>query len=229
MKRLLVIALFGVQACLSQEASDACPAANGFFADAVQCDRYYECRENEIEDKLCPDGLVFSDKNSKLERCDFPFNVDCGDRPELQDPQPSTNCPRKNGYFPHRDPSVCDQFFFCSDGQFNLITCSPGLVFDAKTGTCAWPGEANRVGCSGKDVNKFTCPEPLPNDGGVVNPNPLYADPEDCQHFYVCINNVEPRRNGCPLGYVFNDDTKQCDDPANVPECKDFYGEVEEK
>jgi hypothetical protein len=29
----------------------------------------------------------------------------------------------------------------------NLITCPDGLVFSEKTGTCSWPGEANRVGC----------------------------------------------------------------------------------
>ena len=25
-----------------------CPEENGFFADALQCDRYYECREGEV-------------------------------------------------------------------------------------------------------------------------------------------------------------------------------------
>ena len=25
-----------------------CPAENGFFADALQCDRYYECSDGEV-------------------------------------------------------------------------------------------------------------------------------------------------------------------------------------
>jgi hypothetical protein len=29
----------------------------------------------------------------------------------------TANCPRQNGYFAHSDPTVCDQFFFCSSGQ----------------------------------------------------------------------------------------------------------------
>jgi len=43
---------------------------------------------------------------------------------------------------------------------------------------------------------------------------------------------VEPRRNGCTQGLVFNDLTKRCDKPKNVPDCKDWYknadGEEEE-
>ena len=25
-----------------------CPTDNGFFADALQCDRYYECKDGEV-------------------------------------------------------------------------------------------------------------------------------------------------------------------------------------
>ena len=27
---------------------EECPVQNGFFADAVQCDRYYECKDGEV-------------------------------------------------------------------------------------------------------------------------------------------------------------------------------------
>jgi len=218
--------IFAIAACLlvafsqARGQGDACPEKNGFFADALQCDRYYECKDFNITDKLCPDGMVFADLS--IERCDFPFNVDCKDRPETQPPNPSTNCPRRNGYFAHPDPTVCNQFFFCSDGQFNLITCPDGLVFNDKTGTCSWPGDAGRVGCGTKEVVNFVCPTLEEEDpSGTVNP--LYADPEDCQYFYVCINSRDPRRNGCTTGQVFNDVTKRCDKPRNVPECKDWY------
>ena len=33
---------------LSQDYVDECPVENGFFADAVQCDRYYECKNGEV-------------------------------------------------------------------------------------------------------------------------------------------------------------------------------------
>ena len=53
----------------------------------------------------------------------------------------------------------------------------------------------------------FDCPARPDTDSstGPVITNPLYADPNDCQFFYVCINNEEPRRNGCTTGLVFND------------------------
>jgi hypothetical protein len=30
---------------------------------------------------------------------------------------------RKNGYFPHPDPKVCDVFHFCVDGVPNPVNC----------------------------------------------------------------------------------------------------------
>ena len=67
---------------------------------------------------------------------------------------------------------------------------------------------------------QFDCPAQVQDaqDAGPLVTNPLFADPTDCQYFYVCINGVEPRRNGCTLGLVFNDLTKRCDKPKNVPD-----------
>jgi hypothetical protein len=57
-----------------------CPESNGFFPDPEQCDLYYECIDNVPEAKLCPDGLLFEDGNPNQEKCDYPFNVECGSR-----------------------------------------------------------------------------------------------------------------------------------------------------
>jgi hypothetical protein len=32
----------------AQDYVDECPDLNGFYADAVQCDRYYECKNGEV-------------------------------------------------------------------------------------------------------------------------------------------------------------------------------------
>ena len=32
----------------AQDYVDECPEENGFFADAVQCDRYYECKNGQV-------------------------------------------------------------------------------------------------------------------------------------------------------------------------------------
>lgn len=49
-----------------------------------------------------------------------------------EEPRPTLNCPRLNGYFAHK--GVCDKFYYCVDGMFNMIVCPAGLVFNQRTG-----------------------------------------------------------------------------------------------
>ena len=44
---LLLGLILGLARC--QDYTDECPEKNGFFADAVQCDRYYECKDGQVE------------------------------------------------------------------------------------------------------------------------------------------------------------------------------------
>ena len=134
-----IVVVLGVAAAAMAAAQDLgnvdyveeCPVQNGFFADAVQCDRYYECKDGEVGvihfetsyeflrymsnddiiftqilDKTCPDGLVFDESSIQFAKCSFPFSVDCSDRQLLQTPKPTPLCPRQNGYFPHQDPKA---------------------------------------------------------------------------------------------------------------------------
>ncbi len=76
----------------------------------------------------------------------------------------------------------------------------------------------------------FKCPDVSQADPyGVSDPHPKYADPADCAKFYICLNGVTPREQGCELGLVFNTVTNSCDAPENVPECKDYYAFLEEE
>lgn len=61
-----------------------CPQKNGVYEDANQCDKFYQCTDGVATEKLCPDGLVFDPLNRKVNKCDQPFNVDCGNRLELR-------------------------------------------------------------------------------------------------------------------------------------------------
>ena len=47
---LLLLTLLTTQRHLvsGQDYTDECPTQFGFFADAVQCDRYYECKDGEV-------------------------------------------------------------------------------------------------------------------------------------------------------------------------------------
>uniref|UniRef100_A0A1B0AT80 Chitin-binding type-2 domain-containing protein n=1 Tax=Glossina palpalis gambiensis TaxID=67801 RepID=A0A1B0AT80_9MUSC len=200
--------------------NEKCPLSDGFFPDEEQCDKYYHCVDGVHTEKLCADGMVFNDYDSNEEKCDLPYNIDCTKRHKLQPPQPSEHCPRKNGYFGHEKAGTCDKFYYCVDGQFNMITCPVGLVFNPKTGICTWPDEVGVTGCKSEDIFEFECPKV--NETVAVT-HPRYADPEDCQFFYVCVNGDIPRRNGCKLGQVFDDEKKLCEWARNVPDCADWY------
>lgn len=67
-----------------EEVSDQCPEPNGYFPDPGQCDKYYDCRDGKVVEKLCPDGLVFNDFSPQHEKCDLPFGIDCSKRPKLR-------------------------------------------------------------------------------------------------------------------------------------------------
>lgn len=230
MKLAIALALAVSMAYVVSAQTFNCPEPNGTFEDAEQCDKYYECYDNVPETVLCPDGLVFDPYSRKREPCDHYFNVDCGNRLKLQTPQgPNDLCPRLNGFYAHPDAGVCNVFYACVDGVAEEYTCSPGLWFDEYQGVCNWPGETDRRDCrADHDVNVldngFKCPGESEADAyGVSDPHPKYADPSDCAKFYVCLNRVTPREQGCELGLVFNDISGQCDAPENVPECKDYY------
>lgn len=69
----------------AQKSSYKCPEKDGQYEDPIQCDKFYECVDGVATEKLCPDGLVFDPLNRKINKCDQPFNVDCGDRIELRE------------------------------------------------------------------------------------------------------------------------------------------------
>jgi len=240
-----MIALFlaATLALAAGEPAEDCRDKNDgtFIEDTTQCDKYYECESEQIYDlsgTLCADGLVFDPFSRKQEPCDHYFNVDCGNRLDLQNPQgPSDLCPRLNGFYSHPDPAVCHIFYACLDGQAEEYTCSSGLWFDEYSGVCNWPEVTDRTECKASSYNLetadgegFQCPEQGPaDDFSGYDPHPKYADANDCAKFYICLNGISPREQGCELGLVYNELSKQCDAPENVLECKDYYAFLDEE
>ncbi|GJQ73126.1 Cpap3-a1 [Trypoxylus dichotomus] len=225
MKFTTVILVFGL-ATLTH-AQFKCPPKDGQYEDPNQCDKFYDCQDGVGVEKLCPDGLVFDPTIRKINKCDQPFNAECGDRTQLQPPKPSKNCPRRNGFFAHPEPSICNIFYNCIEGEAIEIKCTNGLHFDEYSGTCVWPDAAGREGCESKE-NKlkdgFECPKDSQTDAnGQLVVHPKYAHPTDCQRFYVCLNGQEPRDLGCQVGEVYNEESQRCDAPENVPGCEDWY------
>lgn len=70
-------------------------------------------------------------------------------------PQPKGKCPRRNGFFSHPEPHVCNIFYNCIDGEAVEIICTTGLHFDEYSGTCVWPDSAGRQVSTPKSTNKI--------------------------------------------------------------------------
>lgn len=136
---------------------------DGQFAHPTQCDKYYVCAKGKAKERLCPDGLVFDDKTRLDVKCDRTFNVECGNRTELQPPNgTSEKCPRKNGVYAHPNPSICDIYYNCIEDDPVEMRCIPGLHFDKITANCVWPAVADREGCKSAEVE------------GDISGNPIY-------------------------------------------------------
>ncbi|KAG7168615.1 protein obstructor-E-like [Homarus americanus] len=201
---------------------------DGYFGDPHQCDKYYDCYRGAVEEKMCPDGLVFDRTLSpKVEQCNYPFIVSCPEGSSLQPPKPvGIECPRQNGYFEHENPANCAEYYECTGGEFVLRSCATGLVFDEFTGTCQWAHTGIRANCGQvkRVLDGFTCPNgtQLHTNGQVLD-HSRYLKEGDCRYFYVCNEGLYPRLVGCPQGTVFNDISLTCDDPSNVPGCENYY------
>lgn len=229
--KFFLITVLALAATISASSDFECPPKDGQYEHPEQCDKYYECEDGVAKEKLCPDGLVFDPFIRKINKCDHPFNVDCGDRNLLQEPKPKGPCPRRNGFFAHEDPAVCNKFINCIEGEYTEISCTNGLHFDELSGTCVWPDDAGRHGCN--EVVKtledgFKCPSEVQIDSnGNLIVHPTFAHPTDCQKYYICLNGQEPRILGCQIGEVYNEESQKCDDPANVQGCEDWFVDEE--
>ena len=228
--RFVCLAIIGLSLATAQQDNFKCPDEfEGFYPHLYSCDKYWHCQSGSAKLKLCGNGLVFDDLDPTYtsENCDYMHNVDCGNRTDIEPAISAPNCPRLYGTFP--DPEDCTGFFNCRDGLSNRYSCAPGLAFDPKDRVCKWADQVKS--CKKPDAEndesgeQFKCPRSQP--AGTFT---KHAHPEDCRQYFVCIGGT-PREYGCPLGTVFKvgpglDDGK-CSDPEDVPECANYYGDLE--
>jgi len=210
-----------------------CPEKNGYFADPEQCDLYYECIDSIPEAKLCPDGLLFEAENPNLEKCDYPFNVDCGAREFVQEPDKTSDplCYRANGFFNHEDPAVCDKFYNCVYGKPHELPCATGLIFDEAQGTCVRPEQGSEyakkceVDNTPQGIDGFFCPEEeVLGPHGIKLAHPSFPHPTSCQKFITCYFGKDIKELGCMKGQVFDHNSGKCKIPEEGPQdCRCWY------
>lgn len=166
---------------------------------------------------LCPDGLLFNDKNNPLAYpCQYPIDVECGPRTKLQPAGATEKCPHQFGYYPLGDASNCGKFMNCASGVGFEFECPEGLAYNKETYRCDWPDQV--ADCNAEAYLGFTCPQiqksPELGDEEIRS----YPSPHDCQRYYVCIKN-KPRLLNCGEERAFNPETSACDGVENVTSC----------
>lgn len=194
-----------------------------YLPDDEQCDKYLECNiKGELREHLCPDGFVF---DISLEKCDYPVKVNCTGRPLLQEPQPSVNCSRANGFFAWPANMSCQNFWDCREGIAYKQTCPVGVIFDPGLNTCATPDQSSRKECTEGEESflGFQCPRYAPDSVLRFGNHDRLPHPEDCQSYFTCLVTGGPRLANCGRKKVFNNATGQCSDPKNVPGCETYW------
>ena len=72
--------------------------------------------------------------------------------------QPSTNCPRANGFFAWPAEESCQKFWDCRGGTSYLQICPEGVIFDMKVDSCVTPDQSQREECRAEKFLKYDCP-----------------------------------------------------------------------
>ncbi|XP_059047489.1 protein obstructor-E-like [Achroia grisella] len=182
------------------------------------CDRYNECVNGAIEEKLCPDGLRFNPSvRPDVYPCQYPSEVPCLERSSLQPAQPTADCPHQFGLFKLGDARNCSGFRNCVNGVGFDLTCPEGLAFSSESYRCEWPDEV--ADCDAEAFLGFRCPEvPVSRELGPPVGYRYYRSDTNCQKYFICIEN-RPRALSCGGDSAFDELTSTCVSADEVSSC----------
>jgi len=181
--------------------------ANRFYRDTEDCEMYYVCEDNSVNHMSCAVSQRFD-----------PVSRYCvsSDKVSCQTILPTGSdfmCPAgfendANRFY--QDIYNCNMFYMCADDSVNHWSCSGDQRFDPKTRLCV---AAEAVPCTQVMIpsNKFTCPSNFAKDT-----NRFYQDPQDCNMFYVCTDDVV-KRWSCGGDQRFDPKTRYCVPRKEVP------------
>ncbi|KAJ8927814.1 hypothetical protein NQ314_019696, partial [Rhamnusium bicolor] len=166
-----------------------CLTPRGQFPSTF-CNKFINCWDNIILEQECPEGFLFSTKGY----CDFPHNVNCGDRKIIhRSADAKAECPLENGTF--RDKFKCNSYYTCiSNNRVAQYECPEGFNFNDYLGLCDY---AYRVDCS-KEPLIFAGRR---HSSAQANNEPMAIS--ECP--------VDFAKYDCPTGFSFNDNIGVCD------------------
>ncbi|XP_022824375.1 uncharacterized protein LOC111354946 [Spodoptera litura] len=221
--------------CNPEEAPAICAGtnSNGIYIAHQNCNQFFVCDHGTPVTFSCNSILLY---NVYTKQCDWPFNVDCGDRviPDRDDDSGIDDGGNNNNNNEvHDDPSqapsvcagsgsdgvlvaheYCDQYYIC-DGGFPLSRpCYGGLLFNPQNQQCDWPSNVN---CGNRIVpDDCACnPRNAPKLCSWQNSEGKLIAHDNCNQFYVCSKGV-PVAQTCPSNLLYNIDLELCDWPHKV-------------
>ncbi|KAL4717053.1 hypothetical protein ACJJTC_016940 [Scirpophaga incertulas] len=157
-------------------ASEICAAedSEGVLVANEICNRYYICDDGKPVALSCPGNLLF---NPKIDQCDWPVNVQCGDREipntdgdsESEDNEDNesdndTSCNCNPGEAPNicsieNSNSVlvahesCNKYYICCNGKPLVKSCPAILLYNPHKEICDWPENVECGDRGGLDGN----------------------------------------------------------------------------
>lgn len=207
----------------AQEGSDGVLVAN------ENCNKFYICVANVPVDMKCGKDLHF---NTEIGRCDFPKNVNCGNRTipkdddiESDDTEKSVNdnpseapeiCARdgSNGVLIAHEN--CNQYYKCNAGVPNALSCSNNLMYDVQKG---WCDRRENVDCGNRVKPESNSNNDNPSEASAIcaqaQSEGVLVAHENCNQYYKCSHGV-PVALECMQGLLFNAILELCDWPMNV-------------
>ncbi|CAH0588141.1 unnamed protein product [Chrysodeixis includens] len=185
--------------CRPEDAPSICSVggSDGVYIAHEHCNRFYQCSNGKPVALRCPLGLLYNPVNVT---CDWPHNVECGDRvisdddddviesEEVDEDDNDGTCNCNPGEAPAicagADSSGvliahenCNQFYQCANGVPVALTCSGVLLYNPYRRYCDWP---NNVECGDRVIpdpedNKVTSTTPVPEENKVIYDDPSQA------------------------------------------------------
>ncbi|CAG0893474.1 unnamed protein product [Cyprideis torosa] len=217
-----------------------CTNPEGIYPHREYCYLYWNCGKGVAYLEECRDNLEYDIGH---EWCDYPENVDCGDRQPRPTQSPTTsgsdatsenprptggpndvNCTDPEGLYPHLE--YCYLYWNCGKGVAYLEECRDNLEYDIEHEWCDYP---ERVDCGDRE------PRPTERPTGSTSENPLVTGgPEDCNctepeglypHLVYCYlywncGQGIPYLQECPENWLYDIDHRYCDLPDRV-DCED--------
>lgn len=180
------------------------------FSDPHDCQRFYECRNQQQFDLICLDAQLFDTTTHQCRPGQF---VNCGSREGINLVKRSVCSGQRDGAL-FENPHNCRSYFECRSGQGNSRDCELGYLFEAQSSRCV---EAYLVQCGARIIPSEDALDNIedffphcPNQGTYFRGNP-----QDCSGYIIC-SEGRMIQQFCQPGLHFNPRKVICDLPRNV-------------